>query len=248
MVDKKITSDSFGLSSIDRETIPVGGFQKQSLIDYPGNIASVIFTCGCNFRCNYCHNPALVLSGEVEKREKIRMTEILDWITRYKNLLDAVVITGGEPTIHNNLPDFILQIKKLGLKIKLDSNGTNYNMLKQLIDKGMVDFVAMDIKAPLSLEKYRMIVGDHLSTGMMKSIRAAVSLLMEGNTKYEFRTTLDPRLSLEDVKTIINAIKGDYFLQRLQTGCKTLKKIPGRFSEKNINMILNMNLKNVNIR
>ncbi len=233
--------------AIGLKTIAIGGFQKQSLIDYPGNISSIIFTCGCNFRCNYCHNPELVLPGEIAKLKHNSIAAILDWITKYRKLLNAVVITGGEPTMHARLPVLIHFIKNLGLKVKLDSNGTNYEMLKHLINKQLVDFVAMDIKAPLSLDKYRMIVGGHLNTDMMNNIKATAVLLMEGNTDYEFRTTLDPLLTVSDIKTIINSLRGNYYLQRVQPDHKTLKEITGKFNEDDIKTLLKIRYDYVNV-
>jgi pyruvate formate lyase activating enzyme len=139
----------------------IAGFKKQSLIDYSGNISSVVFTQGCNFRCGYCHNPDLVLPerfGNIYSEEKM-----FEYLAKYKKMLDAVCITGGEPTIHKDLPSFISRIKELGLKIKLDSNGTNPDMLKYLFENKLVDFIAMDIKHILDFKAYNETVGNWIS-------------------------------------------------------------------------------------
>jgi pyruvate formate lyase activating enzyme len=122
----------------------IGGFIKQSLIDYPGKIASVIFTAGCNLRCPYCHNPELVDLNE--NTSLLDQNEILTYIKDNAVLLDAVVITGGEPLMHPDVFDFIHKIKNLGLLVKIDTNGTNPEALKKIIDEKLVDFIAMDVK------------------------------------------------------------------------------------------------------
>jgi len=193
--------------------LPIGGFIRQSLIDYPGNIASVIFLSGCNMRCYYCHNPQLVLPRLIKNNSPISVNEIMDWIEKNADLLDAVVITGGEPTLHPSFPDFLRILKRLSLSIKLDTNGTNSRMIEYLIGKRLIDYVAMDIKAPLRLEKYREICGPTFTEQQLQEIKKSVDLLINGGVDYEFRTTLNASLSLADIRDIISAIKGRYYLQ-----------------------------------
>lgn len=193
--------------------IPIGGFQKQSLIDYYGHISAVIFTCNCNFRCLYCHNAQLVYPNLVNLIPKTGESEILAWLGDNKKFLDAVVISGGEPTMHATLPLFIKQIKKLNLKVKLDTNGTNPDMLELLIKKRLVDYIAMDIKAPLTLAKYKIIVGDSFNQSLLNSVLRSVVLLNEKKVDSEFRTTMDEHLSMEDFFAIAERISKRYYIQ-----------------------------------
>lgn len=166
----------------------IAGFKKQSLIDYPGNISSVVFTQGCNFRCGFCHNPDLVLPenfGAVYSEE-----HVFDYLYRYKNLIDAVCITGGEPTIQYDLPDFIRRVKKLNLKVKLDSNGTNPGMLRQLFKNRLVDYIAMDIKQILEFDAYNMIVGNWINRKTFSKILESIELIENAEVDHEFRTTV----------------------------------------------------------
>ncbi len=205
------------------KVLPIGGFQKQSLVDFPGHISSIVFTSGCNMRCNYCHNPELVVPEQIKTTEQKDTGEILEWIHNNKLLLDAVVITGGEPTLHQSLVPFIRQIKEFGLKVKLDTNGTNPLLLKRLINDQLIDYVAMDIKAPLVIPKYKTVVGGHFSDAMMENVKQSIHILTNGTIAFEFRTTLDASLDDEDIKNIICSIKGTYYLQPMNTSHKTLK-------------------------
>jgi pyruvate formate lyase activating enzyme len=130
----------------DKDDISILGIEKSSFIDYPNNICTVIFTGGCNFRCPYCHNSPIV-NGIGEKIDKM---EVIDFLRNRKKFIDALCISGGEPTIQKGLYDFIRQVKKEGFSIKLDTNGTNPDLLKKLIDEKLIDYIAMDIKAPPS--------------------------------------------------------------------------------------------------
>ena len=166
----------------------IAGFKKQSLIDYPGHIASVIFTQGCNFRCPYCHNPDLVLPESFGKLYD--EDEIIGYVSKYKKILDAVCVTGGEPTLHIDLPDFIEKIRETGLKIKLDSNGSNPKMLNLLIKNGLVDFIAMDIKHKLEFELYREAVGYSITEETFDKIQESIEIIENSDIDYEFRTTI----------------------------------------------------------
>lgn len=193
----------------------IGGFLKQSFIDYPGNIASVIFTSGCNFRCFYCHNLDLVLPERIQENQFIEESEIFDYLLKNKSLLDAVVITGGEPTIHKDLPEFIKKIKGLNLLVKLDTNGTNPDLVKNLINKKMVDYIAMDVKSTFEINKYKTIVGEQFNSKELEGIKESVNLIINSGIKFEFRTTLvKPFHSFKEIEDISNHLSGNYYLQQ----------------------------------
>ncbi len=187
----------------------IGGLQKSSLIDYPGKISAIIFTQGCNFRCPYCHNPEII---KQDSATALAVAPILDFLNTRKGKLDGVVITGGEPTLQNDLPEFIKQIKNMGFDIKLDTNGTNPKMLKQLIETKLLDYVAMDIKAPIS--KYKQVVCANVNT---ENILQSINILENSNIEHEYRTTVvSSQLSLTDFEQISEIIKGSdkYYLQK----------------------------------
>jgi pyruvate formate lyase activating enzyme len=186
----------------------IGGLERCSLIDYPGKVAAIVFTIGCNFRCPYCHNPELV----DETASSLSEESILHFLMSRKGLLDAVTITGGEPTMHEDLLRFIRSIRALGFLVKLDTNGTNPQMLASLIQENLLDYIAMDIKAPLT--SYGKIVGRPAHT---ENIRKSLTLLMESGVPYEFRTTVvRALLSPEDFDSIGEDIRGAhrYYLQK----------------------------------
>lgn len=185
--------------------VKIGGVQKFSLLDFPDKISAIIFTAGCNFHCGYCHNPEL-FSSQSEWDEK----KVLEFLKSREGKLDGVVVTGGEPTIHKDLPEFIRKIKSLGFLVKLDTNGTNSLMLKSLIDLKMVDYVAMDIKGPLY--KYKMITGVEPA-----GVEESINILLKNNIPYEFRTTaLALQLDIKDFEEIGKLISGadKYFVQK----------------------------------
>ncbi len=187
----------------------IGGFQKQSLIDYPGKICSIVFTIGCNFRCPFCHNSELVLPEKIKKINRIPERDVLDYIEKNKKLLDAVEITGGEPTLQKDLKDFIRKIKEKELLVKLDSNGTNPKLIKELLDEKLIDYYAMDIKAPLEFQSYNRIVGGVLTDKMFESIKETIKIIMKSNIEYEFRTTAIRGFhKKEDFKKICEFIRG----------------------------------------
>ena len=235
----------------NRQTIafklPIGGFQKQSLLDYPGNISAIVFTQGCNFRCAYCHNPELVLQEQIKYARRFNTEKILNWINNNQKLLDAVVITGGEPTLHGSLPDFINRIKQLGLKIKLDTNGTNPSLLKQLIHNKQLDYIAMDVKAPLELLKYRKIVGENLNSSLLAKVIESIDILMSEGIEYEFRTTLDSSLVIPDIENIIDSISGNYYLQLIHNSDKNLQIDQTHFTVAALEKIASKPLKDITI-
>ncbi len=198
----------------------IGGLQKLTLIDYPKHLSALVFTQGCNFRCHYCYNPKLVLSPDsLPDKENQEMTYIsnndfFDFLKKRKGFLDAVTITGGEPTIHTDLPNFCTSIKNLGYLIKLDTNGSNPEMVENLIKDKLVDYLAMDIKAPW--DKYEKVIGVRID---IQKLKQTVKVIMEKALDYEFRTTVIPEfLDKDDIKTIAEQIRGakHYYLQQFK--------------------------------
>ena len=161
----------------------IGALQKFSLIDFPGKICATIFTQTCNFRCPYCHNPELV-NPELFI-EPLSQEKIFSFLESRKGKLDGVTITGGEPTLHNDLPEFIRKIKEMNFLVKLDTNGTNPKMLKELFQEKLIDFVAMDIKAPKDI--YAKITRNDCK---ISNIMNSVKIIRENAPDYEFRTTV----------------------------------------------------------
>lgn len=183
----------------------IGGLQKTSLLDFPEKIAAIVFTVGCNFRCGYCHNPELINGGA-------KIEEVFEFLKTRQGKLDGVVITGGEPCLQKDLPEFIKQVKELGFAVKLDTNGSFPEMLEKVLPD--LDYVAMDIKAPL--EKYSQIVNVDVDTS---KILKSIEILKNGGVDYEFRTTVvKSQLSFEDFEKIGQLIQGAprYYLQRFE--------------------------------
>ncbi len=204
------------------------GWQKTSLMEYPGKVSTVLFTGGCNFRCPFCYNRDVVLSPE--KFPKITEKEVLDFLKARKGLYQGVIVTGGEPTMHEDLPDFFWKIRELGISPALETNGTSYGMLKKLLKEGLVDFVAMDIKAPLVWEKYRIATGTE-NMELFNNVLKSVKLLMESGIDYEFRTTVVPVIhQTKDILDIAQSINGakKYVLQQFAPKGST---IDPRFAE-----------------
>ncbi|GAB6138084.1 anaerobic ribonucleoside-triphosphate reductase activating protein [Halanaerobaculum tunisiense] len=166
----------------------IAGVQKTTLIDYPREIASIIFTQGCNMKCPYCHNPNLIASAK-EEQDFIPLDEIWHFIDHRKELIDGIVITGGEPTLQPGLFNFINQVKDKGLKVKLDTNGSNPELLSNLINQELLDYIAMDVKAPFS--KNELIIG---KSGFESSISKSIEIIKNSIIDYEFRTTVVPTL------------------------------------------------------
>lgn len=184
------------------------GLQKTTLSDYPGLVAAIVFTQGCNFRCPYCHNPELLRS---RTRNPLSENSVFEFLDKRKSLVKGLVVTGGEPTLHDDLPDFLRKVKSFGYKIKLDTNGSRPSVLESLLMEKLVDYVAMDIKAPL--EKYSSIACRPIDPDLiLRSIR-----LLEGSdVTCEFRTTLvKPYLRSSDICRIASLLDGPqkYILQ-----------------------------------
>jgi len=246
----------------------IGGWQKFSLLDYPEHISAIVFTGGCNFRCQFCYNPMLVwpISAskfnkkfllKLSKEEKghhlawlqskpVEEDDLFRFLKKRRGRLDGVVITGGEPTLQSDLPDFIRKIKEMGYLVKLDTNGTNPEMLKMLVEEKLVDYIAMDIKGPE--EKYKKITGRKVD---FKKIKKSVKIIIESKLppsnwagKYEFRTTIVPALlKLADIKKIGEIIKGadKWFLQKFKSDNDLVnKKFNGQkpFTDKETNKMM----------
>ncbi len=176
----------------------IGGLTKQSFIDWEGKTTAVIFTKGCNFRCGYCHNPELVYPKLIEQTADISETLIFDFLSTRKNWLDGVVITGGEPTLQNNLKEFIFEIKKLGYAVKLDTNGSLPMILKDLLESNLVDYVAMDIKTILDLEEYQKICGIK-DQQLFQKVQESIEILKESGIDYQLRTTIVPQFHTKEM-------------------------------------------------
>lgn len=192
----------------------IGGVQKLSLVDYPGHTCVALFTIGCNMRCGYCHNPELVLPERYAPT--IPSDEILQFLATRVGRVEGVAISGGEPTMHEDLPDFIRQIRKLGFRIKLDTNGTNPSMLATLYEDALLDFVAMDIKAPLY--KYQQVVARPID---IEAIKTCIDMIKHSGIGHEFRATIvKSQLSHEDIKAIAHLVDGAerFALQKFRTG------------------------------
>jgi len=188
----------------------IGGLQKFSVIDYTDHICAIIFTVGCNFSCPYCHNPEL--RGLNKGAELIEESEVLEFLKERVGKLEAVVITGGEPTLQPDLLDFIAKVKEMGYLVKLDSNGSNPHILQEAIDRNLVDYIAMDVKAPL--DKYAEHVRRDIDTEKLKE---SIDLIMKSGVDYEFRTTVvRSLLSESDIMEIVDLVKGAkrFYLQK----------------------------------
>lgn len=189
----------------------IGGFQRFSLIDYPGKICAIVFTQGCNLRCPYCHNPELV-DKKPSGLQEVRQDEVVSFLEARRGKLEAVTITGGEPLLQSDIGDFLSLVKSLGYLVKLDTNGSFPSRLETIIRANAVDYIAMDIKAPLY--KYEQVVRRRIDKDRILS---SIKLIMDWGLEYEFRTTVvRPLLEKDDFVGIGKMIKGSrlYVLQR----------------------------------
>jgi pyruvate formate lyase activating enzyme len=206
----------------------IGGIHTLTLLDYPGKVASIIFTVGCNFRCGYCHNAEFVLPEKIEQMKKAFIPEekIFNFLETRKGFLDGVVVSGGEPTIHSDLLSFVRKIKNMGFLVKLDTNGTNPEVLKKMLAEKLLDYIAMDIKA--SSDKYDDITGvknDFLN------IKKSRNLILQSGIDYEFRTTIVKGFhNEEEIKKIGQFCRGAkrYTLQNF----RNIKVLDEKFSRK----------------
>lgn len=188
-----------------------GGWQKFSMIDFPGKTSAVLFTQGCQFRCPFCHNPDLINSSN-KTTPLIKKEEIINFLKTRIGKLDGVVITGGEPTLHTGLINFLSDIKKMGFLIKLDTNGSNPQAIIEALEKKLIDYIAMDYKSPLA--KYQLTTNSKID---IKLIKNSIEIIMNSDIPYEFRTTITKKqLSKEDLLKIGQELKGaqKYVLQK----------------------------------
>ena len=184
----------------------IAGFVKNSFVDYRGKVASVVFTPYCNLNCYFCHNSHLLTGYDEENM--ISHEYVFDFLKSRKGLIEALVISGGEPLINEDIAQFLKTVKNMGYYTKLDTNGTFPEKLTELLEMNILDFVAMDIKAPF--KKYTEITGININT---EKIKKSISILMESNIEKEFRTTFVPVLSLYDIEEMAGYIKGaDYYV------------------------------------
>jgi len=225
----------------------IGGMQKLTLLDYPEKTAAIVFTKGCNFRCPFCHNSGLL---EYSSDDNMDEEEVLEYLERRKNVLDGVVVSGGEPTIQEDLEEFLKKLKNLGYLVKLDTNGTNPEKVKDLIEKGLIDYVAMDIK--IDFDNYAKVAC--VKRIDIDSIKKSIELLENSNIGYEFRTTVAVQLhnfkSLHEIASYLKP-SSKYFIQNYKE-CETVLA-PGLTSFKESELetivkILNEDYPNVSLR
>ena len=190
------------------------GIQKTTLLDFPTKVACTVFTAGCNFRCPFCHNASLVLGAD--NSGSVNIDELFEYLVKRRNILDGVCITGGEPLLQKDIAEFIAKIKELGYAVKLDTNGSRPEILRELIDASLLDYVAMDIKG--SPDKYDTICGTE-NGKFIDEINKSVSILLEGKVDFEFRTTVVRELhekdDFHDIGKWISGAK-KYFLQQFK--------------------------------
>lgn len=194
----------------------IQGLQKLTLLDYPGKMACVIFTAGCNMRCPFCHNSRLVINPE--KESELSVEEVLTFLKKRQGILDGVVITGGEPLLQSDIKELIIRIRELGYPVKIDTNGTFPDKLKELVNEGLVDYVAMDIKnAP---ELYGETVG--ISGFDISKIKESIAFLLENKVEYEFRTTVVREFhsvfGMENLGKLIKGAKRHYIQSFVDSG------------------------------
>lgn len=216
----------------------IGGLEKTTLTDFPEKVACIVFLVNCNFKCPYCYNKELTAYKffKKSKRRLIPEEEFFSFLKKNKKMLDGVVITGGEPTLSPGLLPFMKKIRDLNLEIKFDTNGSNPEILKKIIDKKLAEYIAMDLKAPL--KKYQQITRSNVSS---KSIKKSIELIINSNIPHEFRTTLYPKLTVGDFKEMALLIpKEKLFLQEMdpsnayESSVKKLKPM----KRKKINLII----------
>ena len=212
----------------------IGGLQKMTLLDYPGKVACTVFLPGCNLRCPYCHNSSLVIPRKIG--EGFQESELLDFLRKRQGKLDGVCITGGEPTIHRDLPELIENIKDLGFLLKLDTNGSNPAMLKNLLDRGLLDYAAMDIKN--SRERYPVTCG---GPDITASVEESMKLLKESGISYELRTTVCKPFHTEaSIRDLARWIQGAprYFIQNFEDSGDLIGTGMTAFDDQELNTLL----------
>lgn len=221
----------------------IDGFDKLTLLNYPDKVACTIFTKGCNFKCPFCHNSSLI--GLDKENDKYK--EVISYLNKRKGILDGVCITGGEPLIHKCIKDLIKEIKDMGFLVKLDTNGSNPLMLKEIIDEKLIDYVAMDIKN--TFDKYEMTIGCKTN---LDNIKKSIDVIESSDIDYEFRTTIVKEFhTLDDIKGIVNMLdeKSKYYIQNFRNSDGVLnKKLNGFKIEELENLQKEIKNKNVYFR
>lgn len=222
---------------IEVSVMKIMGLQKLTLLDFPEHMACTVFTGGCNFRCPFCHNAGLVTATDYES--VINENEFFDFLKKRQGILDGVCITGGEPTLQPDLENFILKIRALGYAVKLDTNGFLPDRLISLADRGLIDYVAMDIKSSPK--------GYSLATGIkdfdIAPIKRSVEFLLKGNIKFEFRTTVVRELHTEqDILDIAKWLKGSeqYYLQKFEDSGNLITNGLHGYDENEMRTLLNL--------
>ncbi len=212
----------------------IDGFEQLTLLDYPEHLACMIFTRGCNFKCPYCQNSSLIRYNK--EPGKFSEEEILEFLNTRKGKLEGIVISGGEPTIQKGLVDFIKKVKELGFLVKLDTNGSNPKVLKELLDNNLVDYIAMDIKN--DLEDYEQVTDCKVN---IKAIKESINLISNSKIDYEFRTTIMKEChKLSNLKKIIELIKNNkYYIQNFEVSDDVINKSLSSFSTEELKGIEN---------
>lgn len=207
----------------------IAGLQKNSMVDYPGKISAVVFTQGCNMNCGYCHNRRLI--GHTGEQGVYNEDSILAFLEKRRGLLDGVVVSGGEPTLQKDLPCFLERVKKMGFRTKLDTNGTDPVCLKNLLSAGLLDYVAMDVKAPMC--KYGKVCCSAVNT---EKLMESIDLIKDSSVEYEFRTTYTPELDGNDLIDISRTIRGarKYVLQQYREVDRIEGSYTGKAEKRNI--------------
>ncbi len=232
----------------------ISGVQKFTMLDYPEKVATIIFTPGCNMRCRFCHNKEFVLPEEIKKIEPSFISEkaVLNFLKSRQNKLDGVVISGGEPTVQPDLKQFIQKVREMDFLVKLDTNGNLPDVLKDLIQNGLVDYVAMDVKT--TLEEYPRLVGDLVNT---KNIKESINFLKKRSVPYEFRTTvIDDVHTTAIIKEMAKLLKDSdkLYLQKfrpettLHPEFENKKPLPDKKMQEFIKIFKKENIKEVDIR
>lgn len=180
----------------------IGGFQKHSLIDWDGKLSAVIFTKGCNMRCFYCHNKSLAFPELLGDSDELDENEILKYLSGRRGFLDAVIVGGGEPTVQDDLLLFLAKIKAMGFLIKLDTNGTNPDVIRQALCENLLDYIAMDIKTVLEYDNY-LDISNGLSIKLFENIKRSVEILKKSGIEYVFRTTLIESIHTSEILSVL---------------------------------------------
>ena len=223
----------------------IAGFQKLTLLDFPGKVACILFTQGCNFRCPYCQNSGLI--GH-ENEELISEEEIFSYLNKRKGVIDGVVVSGGEPTVQPDLEAFMRKIKDIGFLVKLDTNGSNPELIEKLIKDGVVDYIAMDIKNVLPL--YISVASVKAST---EKLKRSIEIIKSSSIDHEFRTTIIKNIhDIDKMKEICSYVGGDkMYLQNFEQSENVLGKNLESFSKEElieISKVMKGNYPNVKVR